>query len=323
VLLCGHFHENWGVVQKGNAILINPSNFGKIQDMQGFKRGGYFFDFILEGTSFRIGTLRQLDKGKIYDLADYRWDSTGSITQLIIDPQRMGIISGEKALAGSVLRQARDFNRVRNFFRQYETPETRQRIQDLRRIYRDLREMGEVVAFDILGSVNFGMSESNSDVDLVIYRRCPCRNAFPEASCSLPKGLWECFKGLENRYHIDITDCVNVNQVEESISAEDPHCPALQRFVLYRSICRPINLRMIRETETLLLEKKGLKGRVEYLLKDYFKEIILTHSHIYSFKKYEVRLHEQGVNLPPTIVDKLSAYLGLNSQVYRCGTETS
>jgi hypothetical protein len=158
------------------------------------------------------------------------------------------------------------------------------------------------------------MSQPGSDVDLVIYRRCPCRHAFPdETTCSLPKGLWECFKGLEDRYHVEVTDCVNINQVEASIRAEDPHCPNLQRFVLYRSICRPINLRMIRETENLLVEKKGLKRKVEYLLRDYFKEMIVTNSHIYSFKKYEVRLHEQGVNLPPTILKKLNAYLGTNN----------
>ena len=313
VLLCGHFHENWGLVQKGNTVLINPSNLGRVLDTQGLKRGGYFFDFILEGTSFRIGTLRQLDKGKVYDLADYRRDSNKSINQIVIDPDRIRILSRERALTGPVLQQVRDFNKVRNFFRHYETPETRQRIRDLRKVYRDLRERGVVVAFDVLGSVNFGMSEASSDVDLVIYRRCPCTQAFAETSCSLPKGLWECFKGLEDRYHVEVTDCVNINQVEASIHAEDPHGPALQRFVLYRSICRPINLRMIRETESLLHEKKGLKRKVEYLLKDYFKEIVLTHSHIYSFKKYEVRLHDQGVNLPPTIMNKLSSYLGMNN----------
>jgi len=66
---------------------------------------------------------------------------------------------------------------------------------------------------------------------------------------------------------------------------------------------------MIREIEALLSARKGLKERVEYLLKDYFKEIVITNSHIYSFKKYEVRLHEQGAALPLRVRRKLDAYL--------------
>ena len=107
-----------------------------------------------------------------------------------------------------------------------------------------------------------------------------------------------------------MTDCVNLNRVEASIRDEDPTCQALQRFVLYRSICRPVNLRMIRATENLLLDKPNLKNKVIYLLKDYFRQMVLAQSHVLSFKKYESRLHDLGVNLPPTIERKLNAYLG-------------
>ena len=67
---------------------------------------------------------------------------------------------------------------------------------------------------------------------------------------------------------------------------------------------------MIRETENLLLARPSLKKKVEYLLKDHLKMMVLSHSHILSFKKYESRLHEQGVNLPESIEHKLRAYLG-------------
>jgi hypothetical protein len=99
--------------------------------------------------------------------------------------------------------------------------------------------------------------------------------------------------------------------VEDSIRADDPECAALQRFVLYRSVCTPINLRMIRGTENLLLEKPGLKKRVEYRLRDYLHLMVLSHSHIMSFKKYESRLHAQGARLPAAVEEKLRAYLGI------------
>ena len=315
LLLCGHFHENWGVMRKGDSLLVNPANLGRLPDLTGVKRGGYCFEFILEDGTFRVGTLRQVDRGRLYDLADYVWDTEGGARLLIIDPERLRFLMREKPVSGQLIRRIREFNHVRNFFRKYETPETSRRMRDLRRVYRELKSKGEHVAFDLLGSVNFGMSEKKSDVDLVVYRRCRCEHAFPDSTtCSLPRGLWECFRGLEKEYHVEVTDCVNLNRVESSIRDGDPGCPNLQRFVLYRSICRPINLRMIRETENLLLGKQALKRKVEYFLRDYFKSLVLAPSNIYSFKKYEARLHDQGVNLPPTVLRKLESYLGLGQQ---------
>lgn len=312
LLLCGHFHENWGVMRNGETFLVNPANLGRLPDLLGVKRGGYFFEFILEDGVFRVGTLRQVDRGRLYDLADYVWDPEQGARLLIIDPERLRFLMREKPVSGQLIRQVREFNQVRNFFRKYETPETRRRVHDLRRVYRELKAKGEDVAFDLLGSVNFGMSEEKSDVDLVVYRHCPCEHAFPDtATCSLPRGLWDCFRGLEGGYHVEVTDCVNLNRVEASIRAGDSSCANLQRFILYRSICRPINLRMIRETENLLLGQTALKRKVEYLLRDYFKSLVLAPSNIYSFKKYEARLHDQGVNLPPTVLRKLESYLGL------------
>ena len=311
VVLCGHMHANWGVVQSGETVVVNPSNFGTIPNVQGIRRGGTFFEFILAGTTYEVGTLRQLDRGKLYDVVDYPRRRDGSVKPLLLDPERVRALGYEKVVARQELRQIRDFRRVRDFFVRHETEATRERIEDLRKVYRKLRCMGEDVAFDVLGSVNFGMSEPGSDVDLVIYRRCPCKHALPEAVCTLPMALHECFQGLREHYRIDVTDCVNLNQVEASIRAEDPECQALQRFVLYRGICRPINLRLIRATENLLLEKPDLKRKVEALLKDYLHLIVLSHSHILSFKKYESRLQEQGVRIPPGIEEKLHAYLGL------------
>jgi Icc-related predicted phosphoesterase len=311
VVLCGHMHESWGVVREGSTVAANPSNFGRVPDLNGKAHGGYFFDCILEDAAYRVGTLRQLDKGRVFDLADYPLDEDGTLRPLVLDLDRMRVLGREPGIDERNLKQIRDFRRVRDFFRTYETDAARQRIEDLRRVYRKLRTKGEDVAFDVLGSVNFGMSEDGSDVDLVLYRRCSCRHALPESSCTLPRALWTCFQDLETRYKVDVTDCVNLEKVEASIQAEDPECQALQRFVLYRFICRPINLRMIRKTENLLLSKPGLRKKVEYMLKDYFNMMVLSQSHILSFKKYETRLHVQGASLPEGVEKKLQAYLGL------------
>jgi len=311
VVLCGHMHECWGVVRQGGTLVANPSCFGGVPSVKGPGRGGFFFDFVLEEDGYRVGTLRQLDRGRVYDLADYPLDRGGALTPLILDPARLRSLGRERNRQARSIQQIRDFRGVRDFFRSYETEDSRRRMQDLRRVYRKLGAQGEEVAFDVLGSVNFGMSEAGSDVDLVLYRRCGCRHALPETSCTLPRRLWECFRSLEQSYRVDVTDCVNLNKVEASILAEDPECQALQRFVLYRLICRPINLRMIRRTENLLLEKPGLRRQVEYGLRDSLNMMVRSQSHILSFKKYETRLHDQDARLPERIEKKLKAYLGL------------
>ena len=60
----------------------------------------------------------------------------------------------------------------------------------------------------------------------------------------------------------------------------------------------------------MLLDHPHLKRKAEYLLKDHLKLMVLSHSHIMSFKKYESRLLDQGINLPESIEHKLHAYLG-------------
>ena len=45
------------------------------------------------------------------------------------------------------------------------------------------------------------------------------------------------------------------------------------------------HLKLIKQTENLLLERPGLKKKVEYFLKENLKMMVLAHSHIQSFKK--------------------------------------
>lgn len=308
MILCGHVHENWGVALHRGTIIVNPSNFGKTEDLHGARRGGYFFDFIVEETQFKAGTLRYLERGKVRDIKDYIYES-GSLKELTIDRKSLSRINRKKHLDRDVLHELRDFQKVRDFFREYETPETKQRIQDLRNIYRKLAKSGQDIAFDVLGSVNFGMSESGSDVDLVMYRRCACKKPLPETECTLPRTLFQLFEMLEERYKVEVLDCINLNRVDASIREADPECPALQRFVLYRAIGRPVNLRRIRETETLLDENPALKAKVERYLREYIHFTAATHSHINSFKKYQVRLNERGIELPSHIISRLDSYL--------------
>jgi Icc-related predicted phosphoesterase len=42
LILCGHYHEDWGVVQAGCTVMVNPSNFGNAVGITRDRPGGYF-----------------------------------------------------------------------------------------------------------------------------------------------------------------------------------------------------------------------------------------------------------------------------------------
>ncbi|NBU98436.1 MAG: hypothetical protein EBS19_09550 [Spirochaetia bacterium] len=66
----------------------------------------------------------------------------------------------------------KEFNGLKKFFRSRETPISRKRIDDFKRFVEVIQTSGDEVAFDMMGSVNFGQALENSDTDVVIYMNC-------------------------------------------------------------------------------------------------------------------------------------------------------
>lgn len=66
----------------------------------------------------------------------------------------------------------KEFNGLKKFFRSKETDISRKRIEDFKRFVEMIRSTGDDIAFDILGSVNFGQALQDSDTDVVIYLNC-------------------------------------------------------------------------------------------------------------------------------------------------------
>jgi hypothetical protein len=83
----------------------------------------------------------------------------------------------------------------------------------------------------------------------------------------------------------------------------------LQRFVFYRAVCRPVNLRLIKSVESRLMSKEAFRVEMENKLREYLRILVSSVRHIRSFEKYISRLREQGTNIPPDVEDGIRKYL--------------
>jgi len=92
----------------------------------------------------------------------------------------------------------------------------------------------------------------------------------------------------------------------ENGDARDAH---LQRFVFYRSCCRPVNLRLVKGVENLLLSRQDLRRAVEQGLKGTLDILVSSSRHTRSFEKYRKRLGDQGIHMPHEIENAIRDYL--------------
>jgi len=183
-------------------------------------------------------------------------------------------------------------------------------VHQLREVYRDIAKQGMEVAFDLLGSVSYGMAEKGSDMDLVVYLREKDCMLDDLDTCKIPRPLAAVFKALEEReLSIEVCDSLDLDRVRRAIEQEDGQDGQLQRFIFYRIVCRPVNLRLIKGVENLLLGKERFRKEVEKDLKGYLEILVSSVRHVSSFEKYKSRLRERGIPLAPDVEDAIRHYL--------------
>ena len=314
LVLSGHIHEDWGGVYFNGTAFFNPSNFGKTVEVTHDRPGGYFLDLILEGGAFQVATLRQAVRGRFYDVADYRIEpkqgrSGKAMEELVVDEKRY-IRMGGRADKPSHIRPIRRLQAIRSFFLRFETPESKALVRELRGIYRDLQEQGFSVGFDLLGSLNFGMAEKGSDLDLVVYLRSGQCSLDDLDTCKVPPPLAAVFEELEKRrLEVEVLDSLDLDRISEAVEREDSDDGHLQRFVFYRAVCRPVNLRLIKRFENRLLRKERFRKETENKLREYLRILVSSMRHVKSFEKYAARLRESGVRIPADVERKVKQYL--------------
>ena len=308
LVLSGHMHEDWGAVFHGGKAFLNPSNFGRVVEIHRIKKGGYFTEFTMEGTNFTGGMLRQIDVGKAYDV-EQCIKRDGKFRLLVIDLKRYRYLSNIKKRQKHI-RAIRLFNTLRGFFQKHETEATRTRIDALEEFCRKLHKEGHDIAFHLLGSLNFGMATDTSDLDTVLYFRDPALTVPDDVSYPVPDYVHSRLGELKDSgIDLSICDCLNLARIEEAIITQNVHNTLLQRFIFYYGTCRCVNAELIKEVEGLLINKQELRFQVEGELAVVFRMMISSFRHAFSFKKYQMRLQEKGMTVPPYIEEKIWEYL--------------
>ncbi len=307
-ILFGHMHEKWGVARLGRTWCINPSNLGTVVEVKGRREGGYFVDIGLEEDGVNWAMIRRLTKGRMIDIVHYGRGDRG-IEVTVLDEKAFLVMGGNIRLP----RPRGPFKilqRIKAFFLLHETQKSRELVMELRRCYRALEREGLNVAFDILGSVAFGMATKGSDMDLVVYMKALECVEDERGVCAIPSQVLEKLFALEEKgIKVEICDVVDLGRVERAIREENLEDHHLQRFIFYRAVGRPVNLRILKGVENRLLERAHLRRRIERLLKEYVRVLTSSSRHMESFQKYKARIGEMGVDVPPKIQTAIKAYL--------------
>jgi Icc-related predicted phosphoesterase len=308
LVLSGHHHDQWGGAFANNISFFNPSNFGRTIEVSRSRPGGFFLELSLENNSVDMATLRKLDRGNIYDVVDYQ-PSDGQMEMLILDEKRYAQLGGKVPKVHHI-RPVRQLQNIKSFFLGYETPETQDLIKELRGIYRGIEKEGMEVAFDLLGSLSFGMAQEGSDMDVVVYVRSRDCVLDDEDTCGIPRPLASVIKALEERnLSVEVCDSIDLDRVKQAIQDKNLTDGHLQRFIFYRLVCRPVNLRLIKSVENLLLKEEHFRREMEKGLQEYLDILVSSVRHISSFEKYRARLRERGIKITPDVEEAIRNYL--------------
>ncbi|MBN1496429.1 MAG: metallophosphoesterase [Spirochaetes bacterium] len=314
--LSGHVHNDWGFKAVDGCVYLNPSNFGEVTTIQGeVSEGGFFFQIDFEDAEIKKVSLKKLvNDHRIHDIAEY-YRKDGKWVEDIIDAERLqarrlGENYDMKVQKYSHIPEIELFKDIKNFFRMFRTQETEDRLDELDHAVALLKDKFDDIAMDIVGSVNMGISQESSDIDVVLYVRCGrnCQDMY--AQCDYyqsAKALLD--KIIGDKYKFEIIDCIDLNVVERSIITKNYECEVTQRFVAYRSICRPVNYQAIAPIEDILNEDIEFRREMEGSIRSYFRIFANTSMHMRSFDKYESRLKSIGIKLPESIRDKIREYL--------------
>lgn len=306
--LFGHIHEKWGLTKVGRTWCLNPSNFGTVMEVTGRRKGGYFLDLGIEEDGVKWAMIRRLSGDKIIDVVHYGRRYKG-IERTILD-EKAFLALGGKVKPAQARGPFRALQRIKTFFLSHETSESKELMRELSSCYRALERQGLNVGFDILGSVAFGMANGGSDVDVVVYLQGLGCNENEMGVCSLPNEASEKLMSIGQRgARIEVCDVIDLDAVEKAIRDEICDDFQLQRFLFYRAVGRPVNLRIIKKVENQLLEKYKLRRKLEKLLEEYLRVLISSSRHMDSFKKYQSRIKDMGIDIPERIQRGIRAYL--------------
>ena len=207
-------------------------------------------------------------------------------------------------------------------YRYFDTKESLRRMQVLRSITLNSGENGRQIAFDMLGSINFGIVEENSDIDLVLYHSCDSHNEEHASGedCPLILGIKDTVEAEVRKNlgdvkieFLDILNLTTLKTVSHSIPSAWPENDQVVRFLFYRLIGRPVNRPLLHGLLHKFTQNPELMDRFDALGSDFMEYFLKTGSHQHSFYKYNERIKNQGLALPWKLKQDFNNYLNIKS----------
>lgn len=301
LVLSGHVHDDQGIKRSNGIIFMNPGNMGRTVQPIGFSKGGFFSEISLDENPMENGFRNSIRNVKRFEI---RRGHIHILEESVFDlvPKKLGKFSL--------------FRDIKTFFLQFETSESKLKVKDLINIARKIQKRGETIAFDLLGSVSFGMSRTKSDVDMVMYHLCPEHWLCDMDVCDRSKHYKEMLlmtilhEITNSEYNFEVIDCINLRIVMEALRKNDAENDSLIRYIFYRKVSRGINKRLLKSVDGHVNNKPLVKRRVEDKLEELMLSISGSSSQKYSLAKYRDRLNEMGIRLPESIRKKILLYLG-------------
>ena len=211
----------------------------------------------------------------------------------------------------------KEFNELKRYFRNHETSATRERVKDFRGFAWEISKAVGPVAFDFLGSLNFGQATHISDVDMIVYLRCDdgyggeCLSPHCPVMNRVHSLLLKCMMEKYTRLpcEIDMVDCINLNLLERELNGDVRDTQVLLRFAFYRSVGRSVNAGLIRPFQKRLEENQDLLEEMYPDIQFIIESLVHSSRHNWSFKKYQQRIESEGVEIPPPIMQRIRAHL--------------
>ncbi len=327
VLACltGHIHGDWGFQHSEGTIYLNPSNFGEVTLLTGgVSEGGHFYFLEIDGRRIEKVIFKKLVDDRVYDVADYLPEK-GRWVEKIIDHDRYDALKAGrnfdmKTQKYSHIPEIQLYNEIKQFYRMFQTEETDERLDKLEEVVRLIEEkIQDDVGMDVLGSTNMGLCQTGSDIDFILYIRCDPEGVVDLNLCEQYRYAQAILEEiLRPNYAFQIMDCIDLGVVEKAIREKNYESDMTQRFVAYRSLCRPINYRVIAPVEDLLNQDMEFRSELEGSVRSYFKIFINTSQYTRSFDKYESRIKEIGIKIPEAIRQKIKAYLQRDDNPSSC-----
>ncbi|MCB1174119.1 MAG: hypothetical protein KDK39_11155 [Leptospiraceae bacterium] len=217
----------------------------------------------------------------------------------------------------------REFNKLRKFFLLHESKESRNRIGEFRKFSYVIQKAGLEVAFDFVGSMNFGQSAPGSDVDLILYLECETyHHDCIQAQCKTWQMVHDYLldslirEYADQPYNLQIIDAINLKVLMDDLILGRSDSDTLLRFAFYRSICRSVNSTLLRPYQERLLENQLLLDRIRPHIVHIFDSFTRDASHNISMRKYQERLQDDGVRIPPSVRRRIRWHLD-SAQRYR------